>query len=594
MAKKPTQIGSFVRTMVAASGKDRSWLWLAVATVIVTAAVNVGFSHKLRSLTDAAVSLDPRGFWAALVAVAILAFAEIVLAYCKTRFCGTFGEKTLARLRGLLAGQVSVLPARHVENAHTGDLLSVMNNDLMKMKTVVSTDLVEIAGQTVLAVASLVYLLILNWQLAVVSTVLTPALFWGVSILTKPLTRHTAAMQEAIGGVNSVAQDGLSGLAVVKAFNLQETLTRRFVAENRKAVGRGRVIARLGAGVTGVSMAAQILPFLIVFGYGGYLVIAGQLTVGGITAFINLMNNLANPLAVLPRHFASLGEGAGAMERVRVVLDHPAEQNSGSQASPNPEAPWALSLNRVCFEYDPGIPAIKDMTLHIGRGEKVALVGSSGCGKSTLLKLILGLYPAARGELEVLGHREEDWDLGALRSQIALVAQETYLFPASIAENISLGRPGACREDIEEAARLANIHDVICSLPEGYDTLVGERGARLSGGERQRVAIARALLKNAPLLLLDEATSALDNESEFLVQEALERAMEGRTTLMVAHRFSTIRNADRIIVLDGGEIIEQGTHDALMATQGPYYRLFMRQFEPNGPEDPEEGGARIA
>jgi ABC-type multidrug transport system fused ATPase/permease subunit len=250
--------------------------------------------------------------------------------------------------------------------------------------------------------------------------------------------------------------------------------------------------------------------------------------------------------------------------------------------APGDPVSTVVRLEQVSFAYDEE-PVLEDVSLSVHRGQTVAVVGPSGGGKSTLLKLLLGFYPLEDNRVYLLEQDLNRWSLPSARQQMAFVAQDTYLFPVSIAENIACGRPGASQEEIERAARMANIHEYIASLPEGYSTLVGERGVRLSGGQRQRLSLARAILKDAPILLLDEPTSALDTESEALVQEALERFMAGRTTIVIAHRLSTIRNADRVLVLEEGRIVERGTHDELMSRQGRYRELYLRQFDDTGP-----------
>jgi ABC-type multidrug transport system fused ATPase/permease subunit len=325
-----------------------------------------------------------------------------------------------------------------------------------------------------------------------------------------------------------------------------------------------------------------VLPFLITFGFGGWLATTGRLTFGNLFAFVNMLNFVANPLSSLPPTFNRIAGATGAAQRVYALLDQPPERSDGGRFPADGADPTVLCLDRVGFAYDDE-PVLQEVSFTVARGQTVAIVGSSGGGKSTLLKLLLGFYPAQRGQLYLFGRELARWSLSAAREQMAFVAQDTYLFPVSMADNIGCGRPGASRREIERAARMANIHQYISSLPEGYDTLVGERGVRLSGGQRQRLSLARAILKDAPILLLDEPTSALDTESEALVQDALERFMSDRTTLVIAHRLSTIRDADRVLVLEDGRIVEQGTHDELMSRQGRYHELYLGQFDDAAP-----------
>lgn len=585
-----TEVRSFaaVGRVLAAAGRNRKMLFLAVFIAWIIAFVNIATSHTLRKLFDSVLAPEMKHAWLLLGTVGGLVLAEIPLAYLRTRVSGSFCEKTLAAVRSTLARKVAFLPVGDFEKHHSGDVLSVMTNDLAQLRTMTQVDLVEIPAQIMLACASLVYLLILNWRLTLVSTILTPVLFLGVSVITGALTRANAKMQEDIGRLNSVAQDALSGLTVARAFNLAGVLDERFQRSNGSVVRRGRRIARLNSITTVISFAAQMSPFLIIFGYGGYLVVKGQMTPGGVVAFINLMNNLTTPLARLPHHFASLGEASGAAGRVFALCDRASERADGSVPEAIKGVP-ALAFQNVSFRHESGIEVLSGLSLEINAGEKVAIVGPSGSGKTTLVKLALGFYPVSGGRLLLLGHDLGEWSVEEARRRMALVAQDTYLFPGTIAENIALGRPCADREAIEEAARVADIHDTILAFPEGYDTTVGERGARLSGGQRQRIAIARAVLRDAPILLLDEATSALDSESEALVKEALDRVTAGRTTLVIAHRLSTIIDADRIAVLDGGRIVEIGTHEQLLLAGGSYSRLYHTQLR----EEEAEAGESV-
>jgi ABC-type multidrug transport system fused ATPase/permease subunit len=322
------------------------------------------------------------------------------------------------------------------------------------------------------------------------------------------------------------------------------------------------------------------------------MAITGTLTFGEIFAFINLLNFVVNPMGSIPRLVASISESVGASQRIFDVLDHELERSSGTITQPTDLAGIVISFKDLSFAYQEGTPVLERISFDVKTGEQIAIVGPSGSGKSTLLKLLLGFYPVQNNRIFLLGEDLNNWQLEAARQQMAFVAQDTYLFPVDAKENIACGWLGAKQKEIEQAATAANIHNFIQTLPEGYQTPVGERGTRLSGGQKQRLSLARAILKDAPVLLLDEPTSALDSESEALVQEALDRFMAQRTSIVIAHRLSTIKNADRVLVLDEGCIIQQGTHDELLAEGGLYQELYQKQFglmQPEGSSTP--GGA---
>jgi ABC-type multidrug transport system fused ATPase/permease subunit len=575
-----TPIMPAIRRLVKLSGRNQVWLYVALLMVLLETFLQVAAMFSLARFVDAVTANNPTDFMRALLVTVTLFAATAPVSFFRSRSTGLFSERTMAMLREKVTTQATVLPIRYLEERHTGDLLAVVNADLTKLKNLTASALLGVVSQVLLAVAALIALFIISWQLALMSTLLTPFMFMIMSRLTQPVARRAEEMQQAIGDTVSVAQDGLGGLMVTKAFNLSAVMDDRFLQENQKARNRGQVLARLQAGADGAGGVFGVLPFLITFGFGGYLTITGHLTFGSLLAFISMLNYVANPLNSLPRLIASVSEAVGAAQRMYQILDQPAERSAGGGFPLHNGAP-VIRMEHISFSYGEE-PILKDVSLSVHKGQTVAIVGASGGGKSTLLKLLLGFYPLKENCLFLFEEDINHWSLGESRQQMAFVAQDTYLFPVSIAENIACGRPGATLEEIERAAQMANIHDYIVSLPEGYQTLVGERGARLSGGQRQRLSLARAILKNAPILLLDEPTSALDTESEALVQEALERFMAGRTTVVVAHRLSTIRNADLVLVLEEGHIVEQGTHEELMVHGGRYKELYLRQFDSTG------------
>jgi len=582
---QPNPVWPNIRRLLRMAGGLRAWLYLAIALDLLQAAALIIGNDFNRRLFDSVEAQDPSAFWRYAGLGLLLILLGIPASYFKVRAIGSFSERTLAKLRGELARHSASLPVAYLENRHSGDLLSVLNADLGKLKNLLANNLLDLVGQSVRGVAAFAYIVSINWILALTATILTPLIFVFISALTNPIAKRSEETQTEIGQVNSRAQDSLTGAMLVKAFNLEALLDSRYRQANRAAMQKSLGVARLRALVDGVTLPMAITPFILAIGLGGYLIFQQQITFGALFAFINLLNFVVNPLGALPNIFASMSEASGSAARVFDLLDQPAERTAGQPApAALPAAAHAVEFHNVSFAYSEGAPVLKNITLAIPQGAKVAIVGPSGGGKSTLIKLILGYYPVTSGKIDLFGRDLAGWQLPAARAQTALVAQDTYLFPVSLAENIRLGRPGANQEQVEQAARLANIHDFIVSLPDGYQTGAGEWGGRLSGGQRQRIAIARAILKDAPILLLDEPTSALDTESEALVQQSLERFTAARTSLVIAHRLSTIKNADRVLVIQDGELVEQGSHAELIERGGLYLDLYQRQFnlDPQG------------
>ena len=456
----------------------------------------------------------------------------------------------------------------------TGELLSRLMNDINVIHTTVTETPIDSAKQLVTLIGGVTFLLVMNWRLCLLILLLLPALVLVARGFGRTLKRLSVSIQDQTAVATTNAEEVISGIRIVKSFGQTARETARFGAtvrtSMRLALRRAGILAVFVPTITLLTFAAAAA----VLWSGGRQVIEGRVSPGDLFAFVLFAGILMGPFGSAARVFGHLKEAQGAMQRVFELLDTEPDVRDAPGAVELSTVDGRVTLDHVSFAYDPRHPTLTDISLEVTPGQVVAIVGPTGCGKTTLLNLLHRFYDPTSGVVRIDGHDLRRVRLESLYRQIALVPQETILFGGTILDNIRYGRDQASEAEIHAAGRTANAHEFITALPDGYQTIVGEKGVNLSGGQRQRLAIARAVLKNPRILMLDEATSALDSESERLVQEALDRLMKGRTTFVVAHRLTTIQGADRIVVLKKGQIVETGTHGALMEQQGLYHYLY--------------------
>lgn len=511
---------------------------------------------------------------AVLATFAIKGTAE----YTQAALMSQVGLRIVADLQKRLFAHLLTLDAGFFGAMSSGKLVSRFLVDVNQMRGGVSSAITGIGKDALTVVALIGVMFYQDWMLAAAAFVVFPVAFYPIIRLGRRMRKVTVNTQEQMGAFNTVLEQSFQGIRMVKSYGLEpiergkvDSLTDEIYRLTLKGAITRALSSPIMETLGGVAVTIVIV-------YGGYRVIEGTTTTGSFFSFITALMMAYQPMKGLAKLNATLQEGLAGAQRLFALLDTQTAIREKPDAVPLSIQGGAVSFDRVTFAYGEDGPALRDLSLDAPAGHTVALVGASGAGKSTLINLIPRFHDVQDGAVRIDGQDVRNVTLDSLRNAIALVSQEVVLFDDTVRANIAYGRPDAGEEEIIQAARMAAAHDFIMALPDGYDTLVGQRGLKLSGGQRQRLAIARAMLKNAPILLLDEATSALDTESERQVQSALDQLMDGRTTLVIAHRLSTVVNADIIHVLDGGRVIESGRHAELLEAGGAYARLYTLQF----------------
>ncbi|MFK3590947.1 SAV1866 family putative multidrug efflux ABC transporter [Staphylococcus aureus] len=487
-------------------------------------------------------------------------------------------NKILYDIRKKLYNHLQALSARFYANNQVGQVISRVINDVEQTKDFILTGLMNIWLDCITIIIALSIMFFLDVKLTLAALFIFPFYILTVYVFFGRLRKLTRERSQALAEVQGFLHERVQGISVVKSFAIEDNEAKNFDKKNTNFLTRALKHTRWNAYSFAAINTVTDIGTIIVIGVGAYLAISGSITVGTLAAFVGYLELLFGPLRRLVASFTTLTQSFASMDRVFQLIDEDYDIKNGVGAQPIEITQGRIDIDHVSFQYnDNEAPILKDINLSIEKGETVAFVGMSGGGKSTLINLIPRFYDVTSGQILIDGHNIKDFLTGSLRNQIGLVQQDNILFSDTVKENILLGRPTATDEEVVEAAKMANAHDFIMNLPQGYDTEVGERGVKLSGGQKQRLSIARIFLNNPPILILDEATSALDLESESIIQEALDVLSKDRTTLIVAHRLSTITHADKIVVIENGHIVETGTHRELIAKQGAYEHLYSIQ-----------------
>ena len=502
-----------------------------------------------------------------------------VTSFALSQILGVAAQRAITDMRKRVQAHILHLPVRYFDSTKTGVLVSRIMSDAEGIRNLVGTGLIQLVGGFVTAVMGLGVLLWLNWHLTLI-TILVLAIFGGGMAYAfntlRPLFRERGKINAEVTGRLTEA---LGGIRIVKSYTAEK---REEIVFTKGAHKLFRNIAQSMTGVSATSSGATavigVVGVLMIW-LGGQSVLAGEMTLGDLLTYIFFIGIVAAPLVGIASIGTQITEAFAGLDRIREVLEMSTESQEDAARSEVGPLVGTVAFEDVWFEYTEGHPVLKGISFEADAGTTTALVGSSGSGKSTLIGLVMAFNRPTKGRILIDGRDLADLRLGEYREQLASVLQESFLFDGSIAENVGYARPGASRDEIVEACRVAHCDEFVSHFPEGYDTIVGERGVKLSGGQRQRVSIARAILSSPRILILDEATSSLDSESEQMIQDGLRRLRQGRTTFVIAHRLSTIRSADQILVIEAGEIVERGTHAELLAINGRYRQLYDKQYK---------------
>ncbi|MDX2007784.1 MAG: ABC transporter ATP-binding protein [Meiothermus sp.] len=561
----------------------RTLLVVALVATAVSSLLGLVFPNVVGQLIDRALQQTKDTTNLDRLALGLLGiFAlQAAFSYLNTSLLVRVGQGVVADLRKALFDHLMGLPVRFFENRKTGEITSRLTSDVGTVQTAVSNSLVQFISQAITLIGGVVIIFVTSWKLSLVMLSVVPLVILMASFAGRRLRKLATQVTDKLADANARAEEAIVGVRVVQAFTAEGVESRRYAEKIADAYQTAIQVGNLRALYFGAGISfATFASLALVIWFGGRLVIAGEMSVGGLVSFLFYTFFVAISIAQFTGLYATFQETLGATKRIFGLMDEQSEIKAENPQAKLGSVKGAVRFENVAFRYgDRGdTDVLKGVSLEAKPGQVVALVGPSGAGKSTVVALIPRYYDPTGGRILLDGQDIRQFEPTELRRHIAIVPQETQLFSGTVGENIRYGKPGATDAELEDSAKAANAHEFIAAFPDGYNTIVGERGVKLSGGQRQRVAIARALLKNPEILILDEATSSLDSESEALVQEALERLMRGRTTFVIAHRLSTVRDADQIIVLENGAVAQQGTHLELLAKGGLYKELYDLQF----------------
>lgn len=573
--------------------KYRSWLILAFLCLLASTAFSLIVPDILRGVIDTVLNNGQQQY---IIMAALAVFGASVLrgifSYSNSYITESVSQRVAYDIRNSIYDHLQRLSFAYYDQAQTGQLMSRATEDVEATRMFIGRGLLGLIQTIILFVAISVILVLLNWQLALVSLAFLPAIAYRTILVARRLRKIWRNIQQQLGVLNTTLEENLTGVRVVKAFSHQPEESREFARQTGLLYEQERNADRqMSFNITLMTFLIG-LPTALILWYGGRLVIAGNLTIGGLTQFIFYLGILAGPVRRLGWTTNMLSRSLSAGQRILDILDResPVTEKQGAVELDCPRG--EVVFDNVSFSFDSNIETLKNVSFSAGQGQLVAIVGSSGSGKSTIAHLIPRFYDVTAGAIKIDGTDIRDVTLASLRRNVGIVQQDIFLFSATIRDNIAYGASEADAAAIQNAARSANLHDFIMSLPQGYDTIVGERGITLSGGEKQRLALARTLLTNPGILILDDATSSVDAATEQVIRHTLQTVVKGRTTFIITHRLPVIRNADLILVLKDGAVVERGKHDDLIKLNGLYSQVYQAQMQTTAGFQPDSFEAK--